>query len=87
LGTDHLGSTVRTADASFTPLYGLRRTPFADARDPATQFQTDHCYISQSENASSDLYWYVARASDPVLGHFLSSVSRYRHLDSGNRGI
>jgi RHS repeat-associated protein len=70
VGTDHLGGTIRVADASFTALGQMRYTPFGVARDAAASLGTDHRFTSQVEDASIGLYWYASRAYDPALGRF-----------------
>jgi RHS repeat-associated protein len=70
VGTDHLGGTVRVANASFTPLDQMRYTPFGVSRDSGSNLGTDHRFTSQVEDSSIGLYWYASRAYDPALGRF-----------------
>ncbi len=70
VGTDHLGGTIRVADASFSPLGQMRYTPFGVDRDPGTHLNTDHKFTSQIEDESIGLYWYASRAYDPSIGRF-----------------
>jgi RHS repeat-associated protein len=70
VGTDHLGSTVRVANANFAALDQMRYTPWGVSRDAGTNLDTDHKFTSQVEDASLRLYWYVSRAYDPALGRF-----------------
>jgi RHS repeat-associated protein len=71
VGTDHLGSSIRVADATFAAVDQLRYLPFGGGRDSATNLPTDHRYTSQIEDQSTGLYWYAARAYDPALGRFI----------------
>jgi RHS repeat-associated protein len=70
VGTDHLGSTVRVAQADFAPLDQLRYVPFGGPRDPAALLRTDHRFTSQVRDQSLGLDWYRSRAYDPALGRF-----------------
>ncbi|MBI4492110.1 MAG: RHS repeat-associated core domain-containing protein [Chloroflexi bacterium] len=72
MGTDHLGSTTRVADASFNALDGMRYTPYGVSRDPGSALNTDHRFTSQVEDASIGLYWYGSRAYDQALGRFVA---------------
>jgi RHS repeat-associated protein len=70
VGTDHLGGTVRVADASFAPVDQMRYTPYGVPRDAGTSLPTDHLFTSQVYDASTGLYWYGSQAYDPHLGRF-----------------
>src|SRR5438105_642636 len=70
VGTDHLGGTIRTADASFTPLDQQRYTPYGVSRDAGTNLGTDHLFTGQVQDQAIGLYWYASRAYDPVIGRF-----------------
>jgi RHS repeat-associated protein len=76
VGTDHLGSTIRVANANFAALDRMRYKPFGESRDPGTGLDTDHKFTGQIEDASTalngaPLYWYGSRAYDPALGRFV----------------
>src|SRR5207249_2693679 len=64
LGGDHLGSTIRVADANFAAVDQQRYTPFGVSRDAGTNLQTDHLFTSQVQDQSIGLYWYASRAYD-----------------------
>jgi RHS repeat-associated protein len=70
VGTDHLGSTVRVAQADFAPLDQLRYLPYGGPRDPAALLRTDHRFTSQVRDSSLGLDWFASRAYDPALGRF-----------------
>ena len=46
VGTDHLGSTIRVADASFAPLAQMRYKPFGGGRDSGSGLDTDHRFTA-----------------------------------------
>ncbi|TAK27713.1 MAG: hypothetical protein EPO21_23565 [Chloroflexota bacterium] len=71
VGTDHLGGTIRVADANFNAVDGMRYLPYGGSRDQGTNLHTDHKFTSQIEDASIGLYWYASRAYDPAIGRFL----------------
>ncbi|MBI4492350.1 MAG: RHS repeat-associated core domain-containing protein, partial [Chloroflexi bacterium] len=75
MGTDHLGSTIRVANASFASVDGMRYTLYGVSRDPGSALTTDHKFTSQVEDASIGLYWYHSRAYDPGLGRFVQPDS------------
>jgi hypothetical protein len=66
-GTDHLGSTVRTADAGFAPLDQQRYTPYGVARDAGTNLLTDHLFTGQVEDQAIGRYRYASRAGRPLV--------------------
>lgn len=70
VGTDHLDSTVRVTDASFTALDSQRYRAYGAQRDPGTSLKTDKRFTGQTEDASIGLHWYASRAYDPTLGRF-----------------
>jgi RHS repeat-associated protein len=71
LGTDHLGSTVRTAAADWSAVDQMRYTPYGAARDTGANVQTDERFTGQTDDAAVGLYWYKARAYDPVLARLV----------------
>jgi hypothetical protein len=56
VGTDHLGSTIRVATATFLRVANgsQRYKPFGESRDPGTGLNTDHKFTGQIEDASND---------------------------------
>ena len=70
VGQDHLGSTVRVADAVFSPLDQMRYRPFGADRDAGTVLNTDQKFTDQAHDASTGLYWYGSRYYDPHLARF-----------------
>jgi RHS repeat-associated protein len=70
LGTDHLGSTIRTAAAVWAAVDQQRYAPFGASRDAGTDLPTDERFTGQTEDAAIGLYWYASRAYDPALGRF-----------------
>ena len=72
LGSDHLGSTLRVLDSSFTALDGMRYKPYGEDRDTGSSLNTDRKFTGQTEDESIGLYWYQSRAYDPEIGRFVS---------------
>ncbi|MBV8893440.1 MAG: RHS repeat-associated core domain-containing protein, partial [Acidobacteria bacterium] len=70
IGTDHLGGTIRVADAGFNPLDQMRYTPYGISRDPGTALGTDHLFTGQIKDQSIELYWYGTRCYEPSIGRF-----------------
>lgn len=75
VGTDHLGGTIRVANADFTPHDQMRYTPFGAHRDAAASLQTDDRFTGQTWDAATGLYFYGARYYDPALGRFVQPDS------------
>jgi RHS repeat-associated protein len=74
-GTDHLGGTIRTADATFMPIDAMRYKPFGEARDAGLSLHTDQKFTGQIEDASIGLYWISngktsGRSYDMSIGRF-----------------
>ncbi len=70
VGTDHLGSPLRVADAGFQPLAAQGYTPFGVPRDAGAPLGTDRGFTGQTWDAAIGLAWYRRRAYDPALGRF-----------------
>jgi RHS repeat-associated protein len=88
IGTDHLGGTIRSADASFTAVDGMRYKPYGESRDTGSNLQTDHKFTGQIEDGSIGLYWYSSRAYDATLSRFTcpdSLIPNTRNPQSLNR--
>jgi RHS repeat-associated protein len=83
VGTDHLGSTIRTTDSSFTAIDQQRYHPFGAKRAVALgggvsegdNLGVDHRYTGQIDDASMGLYWYNSRAYDATIGRFVQPDS------------
>ncbi len=71
LGTDHLGSTVGTFNATTSNSESFRYYPFGQQRGPVPGV-TDHTYTGQIADSSTGLMFYNARYYDPTLGRFIS---------------
>ncbi|HEX5414308.1 MAG TPA: RHS repeat-associated core domain-containing protein [Chloroflexota bacterium] len=70
VGTDHLGGTIRVADATFVPLDQMRYAAYGASRDAGSNLNTDHLFTGQTQDAAIGLYWYQSRAYDPAIGRF-----------------
>ena len=75
LGSDHLGSTLRVLDSSFTALDGMRYKPYGEDRDTGSSLNTDRKFTGQTEDEAAGLYWYASRAYDAAIGRFVSPDS------------
>jgi RHS repeat-associated protein len=72
-GTDHLGGTIRVADASGTPIANgyVRYRPYGAPRDAAAGLLTDRTFTGQTQDAIAGLAFFKARYYDTGLGRFV----------------
>lgn len=88
VGTDHLGSTARVADASFAPVERMRHLPFGGHRSSTAEPLTDRLFTGQTWDAVGGLYFYCARYYDPAIGRFCQPdtiLPNYANPQSLNR--
>jgi RHS repeat-associated protein len=73
--SDHLGSTAKTVSSGGSTEGEQRYMPFGLDRYTTGSLNTAYRYTGQRIESDADLYYYVSRWYDPVVGRFLQADS------------